>query len=143
MLIEAHEHTIRQKNETAQKRNKSIRIKESQLKQVEKTIRENDKQIKSLNNHLARQDDIMRAKDFAYEDLEKRMGDQVEALRSQLAAKDDEIEAFQLKFRKMMLGGMFKGPSGSKERTAKGNLKEEGSEEGEVIKLIKLESMEH
>jgi len=33
----------------------------------------------------------MRAKYFAYEDLEKRIGDQVDALQSQIAAKDDEI----------------------------------------------------
>jgi len=78
----------------------------------------------------------MRAKYFAYEDLEKRIGDQVDALQSQIAAKDDEIEGFQIEFRNIMQGEICKGPWDSKEKTAKGNLMEEKSEERETIKLI-------
>jgi hypothetical protein len=67
------------------------------------------------------------------------MGDQVDALQSQIAAKDGEIEGFQIEFRNIMQGEIFKGPWGSKEKTAKGNLMEEKSEEREIIKLIESE----
>jgi hypothetical protein len=58
----------------------------------------------------------MRAKYFAYEDLEKRIGDQVDALQSQTAAKDNEIEGFQIEFRNIMQGEICKGPWAARRR---------------------------
>jgi chromosome segregation ATPase len=86
--ITTHERTITQKNEVIKNRKKTSN-------RNHKTIREKEREIENLNTYLARQHDASHVKDFAYQDLEKRMEDQVAVLRGQLEDKDDKIQALE------------------------------------------------
>ena len=134
--ITTHERAITQKNEVIKNRRKTSRN--------YKTIREKEREIENLNTYLAQQRDASHVKDFAYQDLEQRMEDQVAVLRGQLEDKDGEIQALENVLEKHRLRRLSR--KSEKETTEldfpelKGTfklneawyVKEEGSEDGEI-----------